>query len=84
MNTREQRSEVVDLNMGLIAEVAPCARHHTLLKSYLLNLHRGPASVKDLIVHDFRSCMDIGAHRVAEDLLVVLRLFLKREEFVAA
>lgn len=84
MNTRQQFSEVAGLNTGLIADVAPCARHHTLLKSYLLNLHRGPASVKDMIVHDLRSCVDVGAHRFAEDLLVVLRLFLKREEFAAA
>jgi hypothetical protein len=42
MNTREQRSEVADLNMGLIADVAPCARHHTLLKSYLLNVLAAP------------------------------------------
>jgi hypothetical protein len=40
--------------------------------------------VKTLIVHDFKSCVDIGTHRVAADLLVVLSLFLKREDFVAA
>jgi hypothetical protein len=58
-----------------ILGVAPCARHHSLLLSYLFNLKRGLAFVRDMIIADLRSSIDIGAMQQAADLLVVLRLF---------
>ena len=55
--------------------VAPCAKHHSLHLSYLFNLKRGLAFVRDMIIVDLRSSIDIGAMQQAADLLVVLRLF---------
>ena len=51
------------------------AKHHSLLLSYLFNLKRGLAFVRDMIIADLRSSIDIGAMQQAADLLVVLRLF---------
>jgi hypothetical protein len=55
--------------------VAPCAKHHSLLLSCLFNLKRGLAFVRDMIIADLRSSIDIGAMQQAADLVVVLRLF---------
>jgi len=56
--------------------VAPCAKHNSLLLSYLFNLKRGLAFVRDMIIADLRSSIDIGAMQQAADPLVVLRLFI--------
>jgi|GEM_PF-2328579 hypothetical protein len=56
--------------------VTPCARHRTLLDSYLTNMWRGPEAVRDMIIGDLRRCIDLGAKLRAADLLVVLRQFL--------
>jgi hypothetical protein len=58
-----------------ILGVAPCARHHSLLLSYLFNLKRGLAFVRDMIIADLHSSIDIGVMQQAADHLVVLRLF---------
>jgi len=55
--------------------IAPCAKHHSLRLSYLFNLKRGLAFVRDMIIVDLRSSIDVGAMQQAADLLVVLRLF---------
>jgi hypothetical protein len=68
---------------GLVVGVAPEPRHHTLLQSYRLNLHRGQAAVRRMIIGDLLGCMDIGAQRCAADLLVVLRLFRSEQSAVA-
>lgn len=52
------------------------ARQQALLFSYLLNLWRGPEVVRQMMVHDFRSCVDLGASTRATDLLFVLQQFL--------
>ena len=49
---------------------------HSLLLSYLLNRKRGPEAVRKMIVADLRASLDIGAPKMAADLLVVLRWFL--------
>jgi hypothetical protein len=54
----------------------PCAKHHLLLTSYLLNMKRGPEVVRDMMVSDLRRWLDLGAVQGAADLLIVLRLFL--------
>lgn len=64
---------------ALVVGVAPAARHHTLLKSYQLNLHHGRAAVRRMIICDLLSCLDVGAQRCAADLLIVLRLFLSEQ-----
>jgi hypothetical protein len=53
-----------------------CPKHYWLLSSYLLNLDKGPALVRDMIVADFRAFLDLGALQRAADLLMVLRCFL--------
>lgn len=72
----EQFSAASGLRMGtLILGVSPSNKHRVLLSSYLLNLWRGPESVRDLIIADIRSAMDVGAPALAADLFVVLRQF---------
>lgn len=52
------------------------ARHHSLYASYLLLIRRGAEAVRNMIVADIRSALDLGASRRAADLLIVLRWFL--------
>lgn len=51
-------------------------RHQRLLSSYLLNLDRGATAVRDMIIADLRSFLDVGARQRAADQLLVLRIFL--------
>lgn len=60
----------------MVLGVAPSARHDRLLSSYLFNIERGPAAVRDMIVADLRRFLDLGARREAADRLIVLRCFL--------
>jgi hypothetical protein len=84
MITIRQCAKSAGLNIDeLIVGVAPTARHYALLNSYLLNMHRGAASVRRMMICDMRGYLDIGAHRCAADLLVVLRLFLSRRRTAA-
>ena len=46
------------------------------LSSYLSNLWRGSDVVRELIVADIRTALDLGVQDRAGDLLLVLRLFL--------
>jgi hypothetical protein len=59
----------------IILGVSPSAKHRSLLSSYLFNLKRGQATVRDMIIADLRSFLELGALHRAADLLVVLRLF---------
>lgn len=70
-------AELAGLNVDeLVLGVTPSRRHQVLLKSYLLNLDRGHAKVREMMICDLCGYCDIGAQRVAADLLVVLRMFL--------
>jgi hypothetical protein len=60
----------------LLIGITPSARHHVLLGSYLLNLRRGAAMLRDMIRDDLRAFIDLGADKRAADLLIVLRLLL--------
>lgn len=60
----------------MILGATPSGRHYSLLASYLLNLGRGPVAVRDMIVSDLRSFLNLGATQRAADLLIVLRIFL--------
>ena len=60
----------------LIVGVAACRRHHVILATYLFNLDRGAAAVRDMIVADLRGFLDLGAFVRAADAFVALRLFL--------
>lgn len=65
------------LRMGaLVLGVSPSTKHRVLLSSYLLNLWRGPEAVRDMIITDIRSAIDVGAPALAADLLLVFRQFL--------
>lgn len=52
------------------------ARQRLLLSSYLMSLWRGPEVVRDLMVADIKSCVDLGAMTQAADLFWALRKFL--------
>ena len=47
-----------------------------LLSSYLFNLERGPAAVREMIVGDIGRLRDLGARQLASDLSLVLNRFL--------
>jgi len=65
------------INFGEILSTAvPSAKHSRLLASYLLNLERGAATVRDMIVVDVYDLLELGAMRQAADLCVVLGCFL--------
>ncbi len=50
--------------------------HRVVLASYLSNLWRGSEVVRDLMVADIRTALDLGVAERAGDLLLVLRKFL--------
>ena len=60
----------------MIVSAKPSSRSDSLLSSYLFSLNRGPEALRDLIVSDLRASLDIGAEKMAADLLVVLRDYL--------
>jgi hypothetical protein len=67
----------------MIVGVAEAETHRAVLASYLSNLWRGSEVVRDLIVADIRSALDLGVAERAADLLLVLRLFLTTHPEVA-
>jgi hypothetical protein len=72
-----QCANYADLDASeVLLGVAPSAKHHSLLASYLLNLWRGDVVVRNMIRDDLRAFIDLGAQKQAADLLLVLRLFL--------
>jgi len=60
----------------MVLGVTPSARHDRLLYSYMFNIERRPAAVRDMMVADLRRFLDLGARREAADRLIVLRRFL--------
>jgi len=62
----------------IVLGASPARRHEALLSSYLLNLHRDPDAVREMIVSDLRGFLDLGARDCAADLLLVLRVFLSK------
>jgi|APFre7841882630_1041343.scaffolds.fasta_scaffold187160_1 hypothetical protein len=60
----------------MVLGTTPSAAHRVLLSSYLLNLWRGPKTVRKMIVADIRMWLDFGMPAQASDLLIVLRQFL--------
>ena len=80
MITLKRCAKLAGLNLDeFVIGVAPSGRHRALLQSYLLNMHRGRAVVLRMMVCDLCGYVDIGAHGLAADLLVVLRLFLSEQ-----
>jgi hypothetical protein len=60
----------------MIVGVTETEMHRVVLASYLSNLWRGPEVVRDLMVADIRTALDLGVAERAADLLLVLRQFL--------
>jgi len=60
----------------MVLGATPTAKHRALLSSYLLNLWRGPKTVRKMIIADMRSWLDLGRTDYAADFLIVLRQFL--------
>jgi hypothetical protein len=59
----------------IVLGAAPTYEQQGLLSSYLLNMSRGPAAVREMIVSDLRDYLDLGNRRRAADLLIVLSRF---------
>ncbi len=60
----------------MVLGAAPSVRHRVLLSSYVLNLWRGPKTIRKMIVADIRMGLDLGMVKESADLAVVLRQFL--------
>jgi hypothetical protein len=73
---REIRSATGLATEEIIVGVTESEIHRGVLASYLSILWRGSEVVRDLIVADIRSALDLGVAERAADLLLVLRLFL--------
>jgi hypothetical protein len=77
MITVEQCAEFAGLaSHEMVLGATPSAKHRVLLSSYVLNLWRGPKTVRKMIVADIRLWLDLGRPDYAADFLVVLRRFL--------
>jgi hypothetical protein len=77
MITVEQCAEFAGLaSHELVLGAIPSAKHRVLLSSYVLNLWRGPKTVREMIVADIRAWLDLGMPDCAADFLLVLREFL--------
>jgi hypothetical protein len=77
MITVEQCAEFAGLaSHEMVLGATPSAKHRALLSSYVLNLWRGPKTVRKMIVADIRLWLDLGMPAYAADFLVVLRQFL--------
>jgi hypothetical protein len=62
----------------IVLGVTRAKRHDELYESYLRNLGKRCAALRDRIVGDIRASLNIGAMRLAADLFIVLRLALAR------
>ena len=51
------------------------ARHGRLLSAYLVNLHRGEAPVRELMLADIERFQSLGATGYADDLKIALKRF---------
>jgi hypothetical protein len=77
MITVEQCAEFAGLAPHeMVLGATPSARHRVLLSSYVLNLWRGPKTVRKMIVADIRMWLDLGMPNYAADMVLVLRQFL--------
>jgi hypothetical protein len=77
MITVEQCAEFAGLaSHEMVLGATPSIRHRVLLSSYVLNLWRGPKTVRKMIVADIRMWLDLGMRDYASDLVVVLLQFL--------
>jgi hypothetical protein len=64
------------LSREVLLGVSPSPRHRATLRGYLRLCHGNAREVQDVLVHDLRSYLEIGARHFAADQLIVLRIFL--------
>jgi hypothetical protein len=77
MITLEQCMEFAELASNeMVLGATPSAKHRALLSSYVVNLWRGPKTVRKMIIADIRLWLDLGMPNYAADFLIVLRQFL--------
>jgi hypothetical protein len=62
----------------IVLGVTRAKRHDELYETYLRNLGKRCAALRDRIVGDIRASVNIGAMTLAADLFIVLRLALAR------
>jgi hypothetical protein len=60
----------------ILLGVAPSPRHRATLRGYLRMCHGNAREIREVLIHDLRSYLEIGARCFAADQLIVLRLFL--------
>ena len=73
---KETRSATGLRSEEIIVGAAETEALRATLSSYLSNLWRGPEVVRELIVADIRTALDLGVQDRAGDLFLILRLFL--------
>jgi len=56
--------------------VSPSPRHRATLRGYLRLCRGNVREVREVLIHDLRSYLEIGARHFAADQLIVIRLFL--------
>lgn len=61
----------------ILLSAAVTSSHRSLLASYRMSGHRGEDGVRQLILRDLRSFLDLGALGPASDLMIVLALFMR-------
>jgi hypothetical protein len=77
MITVEQCAKFAGLaSHEMVLGATPSANHRVLLSTYVLNLWRGPKTVRKMIVADIPMWLDLGRHDYAADFLIVLRQLL--------
>jgi hypothetical protein len=64
------------LSREVLLGVSPLPRHRATLRGYFRLCHGNAREVQDVLVHDLRSYLEIGARHFAADQLIVLRIFL--------
>jgi hypothetical protein len=67
-------AETIGSSESQIAVGAP-GRERRLLSGYLVNLHRGAAPVRELMLADIERFQSLGATGYAEDLRTALKRF---------
>ena len=76
LTLKETRLAAGLLSEEMIVGLTVTEAHRATLANYVLNLWRGSEFVRDLIVADIRTALNLEVQDQAAELLFVLRLFL--------
>jgi len=73
----KERRELTGLSSReILLGASPSPRHRATLRGYLRLSHGNVREVQEILIHDLRSYLEIGARSFAADQLILLRLFL--------